>query len=165
MKKLFIDYEICNRCSECVVKCSYIFHPVNNGITALREEIAFLFACRRCDDYPCVNACPNNALKRENGIIRRSNFLCISCKSCALACPFGTIPIDILQYLTERCDICMGNRLNEQDRFVCVKSCPYGALKIVEEEQLNELKHLHKIGEYIIVKVINWLEIYQLQEK
>jgi len=165
MKKLFIDYEICNKCPECVVKCSYIFHPGNNGITSLREQIAFLFACRRCDDYPCVNACPANALKRNNGIIERSNFLCISCKSCAIACPFGTIAVDLLLYLTTRCDICTGSRVKEKDRFICVNSCPYSALKIVDEENLKEDKHIHKIGESIIVKAVNWLDIYDVTKK
>lgn len=165
MKKLFVDYEICNKCPECVIRCSYVIHPANNGITDLREQIAFFFACRRCDDYPCVNACPKNALKRENGIIKRSNFLCISCKSCALACPFGTIPINILQYLTERCDVCLGSRLHEGDRFICIESCPYGALKLVDEEELNGVKNLHKIGEHIIVKAISWLEVYEIKGK
>ncbi len=163
MKKLFIDYEVCNKCPECVVRCSYIFHPQNNGIISLREEIAFALACRRCDDYPCVNACPNNALKRENGIIKRSNFMCISCKSCALACPFGIIDTDWLLYLGNRCDVCTENRIDENQRFVCVQSCPYSALKIIEGEP-EEKVHLYKIGEHIIVRVINWLDLYQIKK-
>mgnify|MGYP001046307368 CR=1 FL=1 len=33
-KKLFIDLDICNsdKCEECVVECSYFYHPVNNGM-------------------------------------------------------------------------------------------------------------------------------------
>ena len=58
MKKLFIDYDKLLVC-KCQLKCSYILHPENNGIINLKEQIAFLLACRKCEDYPCVNACPN----------------------------------------------------------------------------------------------------------
>ncbi|MCM8822754.1 MAG: 4Fe-4S binding protein [Candidatus Omnitrophica bacterium] len=164
MKKLFVDYDICSRCERCVIRCSYIFHPENNGITSLRELIAFFFVCRRCDDYPCVNACPNNALERKDSIIKRSNFLCISCKSCALACPFGTIELDWLDYLTSMCDVCAGARIDENERFICVKSCPYGALRIVDHDQVVEEKNVHRIGENIFVKTGDWLEIYELKK-
>lgn len=164
MKKLFIDFEICSKCKECKVKCSYLFHPENNGILSLREIIAFAIACRRCDDYPCVNACPNNALKRENGIIRRSNFMCISCKSCALACPFGIINIDWLFYLAHRCDVCTGSRIREEERFICVQSCPYNALKVIDEQEIKEEKNIHRIGENIIVRAISWIELYELKK-
>jgi len=164
MKKLFIDYDICSRCDRCVVKCSYIFHPENNGITSLREIIAFMLVCRRCDDYPCVNACPNNALKREQGTIKRSGFLCISCKSCMLACPFGTIESDWLLFLRDRCDVCAGARIDQDKRFLCVKSCPYGALKVIDADQFSEEKDFYKIGESIIVKTVSWLELYQLKK-
>lgn len=164
MKKLFIDYDICSRCEKCVVECSYIFHPGNNGITSLRELIGFLFVCRRCDDYPCVNACPNNALKREDGVIKRSNFLCTSCKSCAFACPFGTVESDWLEYLTSMCDVCTGTRINENNKFICVKSCPYGALMVVEDIEITQKKDIHKFGENIIIKVVSWLELYELKK-
>ena len=163
MKKLFIDYEVCNKCPECVVKCSYIMHPENNGITSLREEIAFLFACRRCEDYPCVNACPNGALKREDNILKRANFLCISCKSCSIACPFGTILPEVIPYLTSRCDVCVG-RLKEGENPECVESCPYGAIRFVEEDQIKEEENIHKIGENIVVKVFSWLELYRIKK-
>ncbi|MCM8759791.1 MAG: 4Fe-4S binding protein [Candidatus Omnitrophica bacterium] len=164
MKKLFIDYDICSKCEKCLVRCSYIFHPDNNGIISLRELVGFLFVCRRCDDYPCVNACPNNALERKDGVIKRSNFLCISCKSCAMACPFGTIEFEWLEYLTSICDVCTGARIAEKERFSCINSCPYGALKIIEQDDIKEDVFIHKINENIVVKAFSWTQFYELKK-
>jgi len=164
MKKLLVDYEVCNRCPECVIRCSYYFHPGNNGITSLREEIAFLLVCRRCENYPCVQACPNKALKREEKIVKRSLTLCVSCKSCVLACPFGTVLPELVPYLASRCDLCLGSRSNDQERFLCVRSCPYGALQLVEEEEIKDRKNIHKIGEHLVVKAVDWLQLYGVEK-
>lgn len=163
MKKLFIDYDKCLSCDKCTVKCSYIMHPENNGIISLREEIAFLFACRRCEDYPCVNSCPNGALKREENIVKRSNVLCVSCKSCSIACPFGTILTDIIPYLVSRCDLCNG-RIKENEIPECVGSCKLDALKFVEEGEIEEKENIYKIEDRIIVKVFNFLETYGIKK-
>ena len=162
MKKLFIDYDKCLKCSECTVKCSYIMHPENNGITSLREEIAFLFACRRCEANPCINVCPNEALKKEDGVVKRANFLCISCKSCSLACPFGTILPEIIPYLTSRCDRCL-ERLKENEIPECVKSCKYDAIKFVEKDEIKEEENIYEFDN-IIVKVFNWLALYGIKK-
>lgn len=161
MKKLFIDYDRLLTC-KCELKCSYKFHPENYGISDLKEQIAFLLACRKCEDYPCVNACPNEALKRENETIKRSNFLCISCKSCSIACPFGTILPDIVPYLSSRCDFCIG-RLKENQSPVCVESCSCGAIKFVDENEIDD-KDTYKIGNNLIVKVCNWLSLYGIEK-
>ncbi|RKY31633.1 MAG: 4Fe-4S ferredoxin [Candidatus Omnitrophota bacterium] len=159
MKKLFIDYEICNRCSECVAKCSYIMHPENNGITSLRELISFMLVCRKCEENPCIKVCPNDALKRVEGINKRATFLCISCKSCSIACPFGTIIPEVIPFFVSKCDFCIG-RLKEGENPLCVETCPHGAVKFVDEEEIKEEEDIHKIGDNLIVKAFNWLETY-----
>jgi len=147
-----------------VVRCSYDFHPANNGIFSLREEIALTLTCRRCENNPCVQACPNQALQRLEGRIRRSLVMCVSCKSCSLACPFGTILPDLVPYLASRCDLCQGPRLEEKRRFVCVESCPYGALRLVEEKTLEGMKNLYPVNETLVVKAINWLDLYGVKK-
>lgn len=134
--RLFIDLEKCEKCPECVVKCSYFYHPQNKGITSLRELASFSLVCRQCEEAPCVNSCYHNALKKdENGILRKSNFLCTSCKSCSIACPFGTIFTDFLNFLDSKCDFCI-----ERENPPCIESCPYKAieLKEIKEEDIKE---------------------------
>ncbi|MCM8818671.1 MAG: 4Fe-4S binding protein [Candidatus Omnitrophica bacterium] len=163
MKKLFIDYDKCLSCKKCNVKCSYFLHPENNGITYLREEIAFLFACRRCEDHPCINVCPTSALIREKGINIRSRFLCISCKSCMLACPFGTILPDIIPYIIGKCDLCLG-RLKANEIPVCVKTAECDAIKFIEEEEIEKEENIYKIGDSLIVKVYSYINSYGIKK-
>ncbi|MDD3726018.1 MAG: hypothetical protein PHI44_02315 [Candidatus Ratteibacteria bacterium] len=163
MKKLFIDYDRFLYVKDDTIKCSYNMHPENKGVSALREEIAFLLACRRCEDYPCVNSCPTGALKREEGRVKRSNIICISCKSCSLACPFGTILPELIPYLVGRCDACIG-RLREDEEPLCVKSCTNGAMRYIEESELTDKTNIYTIGDRIIVYVFNWLETYGIKK-
>ncbi|MCX8081968.1 MAG: hypothetical protein N3D17_00995 [bacterium] len=163
MKKLFIDYDKFLTLQDEGIRCSYKMHPENRGISALREEIAFLFACRRCEDYPCVNSCPTGALKREEGRVKRSNIICVSCKTCSLACPFGTILQELIPYLVSRCDVCIG-RLKEGEEPLCVKTCKSGAISYLDERDIKDKTNIYQIGEHIVVKVFNWLDTYGIKK-
>lgn len=164
MKKLYIDYDkFLESSAGADIKCSYHMHPENKGITGLREELAFMFACRRCEDYPCVNSCPNEALKREDGIIKRANFLCTSCKTCSLACPFGTILTELIPYLVSRCDTCLG-RLKDNEQPLCAKSCQNGAVQFVDEETIKDKTNVYTMGNNMLVKVLNWLALYGIKK-
>jgi len=162
MKRLFIDLDLCARCDEeCHLKCSYPYHPDNNGMLSLREWLAFQLICRRCEGAPCTEACRYDALERlEDGLIKRHNFMCVSCKSCAVACPFGTIFFEILPFLTFTCDLCQG-RLKEGEEPVCVRACPRGALKYGDFEP-NEAQNQHLIGD-VVVQMTPWKK--ELKEK
>ena len=154
MKRLYIDFEICQKnCTRCQIKCSYPYHPENNGITRLRELVSYYLVCRKCEEAFCINACPNNALQKdEKGFLIRSNFLCVGCKSCVLACPFGTIPSDLPYYLSG-CDFCIG-RTNEKEP-LCVETCPFGAIFYKEIEEEKE-KNIFLVNENLVVRVIPW---------
>lgn len=164
MKKLYIDYDkFLELSAGAEVKCSYSMHPGNSGITGLREQLAFMFACRRCEDYPCVNSCPTGALKRDGGLVKRSNIICISCKTCSLACPFGTILPELIPYLVSRCDTCLG-RLKEGGQPLCAETCGNGAIRYVEEDSFKDEKNIYTMGENIVVKVLNWLDTYGIKK-
>lgn len=154
MKKLFIDLEICNKCKECKVDCSYFYHPQNNGITTLRELAAFATVCRQCEEAPCIKACPQDALeKQEDGTLKRYNMRCIGCKSCVLACPFGTIYPEVIPHLASQCDYCL-NRLNGKIP-ECVNTCPFGAVKYADiEEDVKE--NIFAVGKNLVVHSIPW---------
>jgi hydrogenase-4 component A len=47
--------------------------------------------CRHCEEPACAAVCPVNAIICVGDSIQLNESLCIGCKMCALACPFGAI--------------------------------------------------------------------------
>jgi len=83
--------------------------------------------CRLCRRAPCVDACPNEALYKDEatGAVLLHADDCIGCAACADACPFGTATLHPETGLPLICDLCGGDP-------ACVKRCATGA--IVYEE-------------------------------
>ena len=154
-KKLFIDLEICRECKDCKVDCSYFYHPGNDGVKYLREISEFAVTCRHCDEAPCANACPADALEKlDDNIVKRYNLRCVACNSCSYACPFGTILPELITYFVSRCDFCM-QRLKENEEPVCVVSCSENAVKYGDFKPDKE-KHWFEVSENLIVHSIPW---------
>jgi molybdopterin-containing oxidoreductase family iron-sulfur binding subunit len=99
-------------------------------------------ACQHCDNPPCVAACPVEATwKGEDGIVTQDNELCIGCKLCLDACPYGArsfndnepayqaehafgdadAPAHIFQRV-EKCTFC-ANRLARGAEPACMELC------------------------------------------
>jgi len=154
-KRLFIDLDICDeKCKECVVECSYFYHPWNNGITELREKATYMLICRKCESPTCVPSCPEEALKKgEDGILIRSSMKCIKCHTCVLACPFGTLHEDTVPFLRSSCDLCVGRADGKVP--ICVETCPYGALKYEEMEEDPE-EGIYLIRENVLAHATAW---------
>ena len=158
-KRLFVDLDVCSagECKECVIKCSYFYHPQNLGIISVVELAAYYLVCRRCEEAHCVNACPVEALERQedkDNLLVRHNMRCISCKSCAHACPYGAIYPELVPLLVHNCDFCLDRR-GQKDEPLCIKTCPYGALSLKEAgRKLDENTFL--VGDNLIIHSTHW---------
>jgi formate dehydrogenase iron-sulfur subunit len=116
--------------------------------------------CMHCDEPACVSACPVTALKKsEEGPVVYHPEICIGCRYCMWACPFGAISAqwDKLAPEISKCTLCVDRlhsvaplELNgkpltpfDQKRYLdavampaCVKSCPADALDFGDREEM-----------------------------
>jgi Fe-S-cluster-containing hydrogenase component 2 len=122
----------------------------NNGLKTIRELATFRFTCRKCEDAPCIAACPAEALEKDNdGIISRYTNLCVSCKSCVTICPFGTMMTDFFkQHRNKDLFYDLTDR-QELDKFI--KACPAGTVTLVESDE-KPSEHIYKLNDNILIK-------------
>jgi Fe-S-cluster-containing hydrogenase component 2 len=53
--------------------------------------------------------------------------LCVGCKVCTVACPFGTVNYMAKTGKVQKCDLCAGDP-------ACAKACPTGAITYVDAD-------------------------------
>lgn len=160
MKKLFIDIPVLMEAapSSNKIECEYLFHRKNNGTFNLLEVAEFAVYCRQCKEAFCVSACPKEALEQqENNTIKRYNMRCVGCKSCVLACPFGTIFPEVINYITSKCDYCLNQLFENSDyKPACVKTAPANTFQIKDFEKEEPEKNIFFVSEHLAIKSNNW---------
>ncbi len=155
-RRLVIDLDKCDQCDRCGVTCDYFYRPHadDNGIIGLRERATFELICRRCEEPSCVDACVFDALERQpDGVLKRHNLRCVSCKLCVQACPFGTIYPDMVPFYATPCDQCVGGEDAEPP---CVRSCGRGALAYREVDSEEPL--LHILDKHLAARSDKWVK-------
>ncbi|NDL64571.1 4Fe-4S dicluster domain-containing protein [Acerihabitans arboris] len=151
---IIADSSQCIGCRTCEIACAAA-HSGPSGLNPQNfaprlkvvktERITTPVLCRQCENAPCANACPTGAIHYLDNCVQVRQSLCIGCKTCALACPYGMITVGAVPVAATatrpvarrasalKCDLC-----GERDRGpACVEACPTGALKVVRMNQLE----------------------------
>ncbi len=98
---MVIDLKRCYGCYSCSVACKAANHTPK-GIdfarciqaetgtypSVLRQMLPTL--CMQCSEPECLTVCPTGATKQnEHGVVTVDPDLCMGCKYCMMACPYG----------------------------------------------------------------------------
>jgi len=144
MKKvsLIVFQRDCMGCHACEIACKQE-HGLGVGPRLIKviEKSPFYLPiyCHHCTKPPCRDACPVEAIFREEqGIVLIEDELCIGCKACVEACSFGAMQFDDDREVAVKCDLCY-ERLKNDEWPACSKACPtrcilWGDMRKVSEE-------------------------------
>lgn len=157
---LVIDLDTCVGCHACAVNCKEWntggyhapltdeapygtdpsgvwlnrIHTFEAGEGEGSRLVHFPKSCLHCEDAPCVTVCPTGASykRTEDGIVLVDEDLCIGCKLCSWACPYGAREYDRDAGVMKKCTLCIdriyNENLDEVDRVpACVATCPASA--------------------------------------
>lgn len=158
---IMADSGKCIGCHTCEVACVIAHHEDNlKGISqesfsprihvVKNYRISTVVVCRQCEDAPCATVCPNEAISRKEAFIFVDQQKCIGCKTCVVACPYGTMDVvthplaqksgilnDVprLQVEAYKCDLCY----TKTNGPACVDACPTDALVVMDQKYMKEI--------------------------
>ena len=134
LKSLHIDPDKCTNCLQCEMACSYdnegAFNPAKSRIKVFtfHDEGRFVpYTCTQCAEAWCMQACPVDAISLDHATGAKivSESLCVGCKVCTIACPFGTVNYNADSGKVIKCDLCGGEP-------ECAKACPTEAITYID---------------------------------
>ncbi|MCL5124627.1 MAG: 4Fe-4S dicluster domain-containing protein [Deltaproteobacteria bacterium] len=166
-KAIYLDMDLCSGCGACAVACMdqhdidpekgqpglKRIYQIERGEFPNAQIHHVAASCMHCQDSPCLVACPTGAISRDNqtGAIMVNRELCIGCRSCAQACPFG-VPRYDNDGKMHKCDLCK-ERVEAGLEPACVRVCPVEALKFDYPNKVQgerEFKLVEKIVNAVI---------------
>jgi len=132
---MVIDTRRCIGCHACSVACKTEFEVPLGETRSWVEYVekgefpnvrrSFLpRLCNQCEKPQCVSVCPTGATykREEDGIVVVDSNLCIGCKYCLQACPYGMRFINPKTGTAEKCDFCL-HRVENGLVPACVNTC------------------------------------------
>ncbi|EAW6017940.1 dimethylsulfoxide reductase subunit B [Salmonella enterica] len=155
----FIDSSRCTGCKTCKLACKdykdltpdVSFRRIyeyaggdwqeDNGVWHQNVFAYYLsISCNHCEDPACTKVCPSGAMhKRDDGFVVVNEEVCIGCRYCHMACPYGAPQYNAAKGHMTKCDGCY-DRVAKGKKPICVESCP---LRALDFGPIDELRKKH----------------------
>lgn len=131
---MVIDTRRCTGCHACSVACKAEFEVplgetrswveyIEKGTYPAVSRNFLPRLCNQCEEPGCVDVCPTGATyQRADGIVAIDAEICIGCKYCMQACPYGMRFIDPVSGTASKCDFCV-HRVEQGLVPACVNTC------------------------------------------
>ena len=136
-KALVMEVDACTGCHQCEMMCSYgkvgAFNPAKSVMDITIFDggaVNVPSTCTQCEEAWCMVVCPVEAitLNPVTGAKEVSAEVCVGCKVCTIACPFGTVFTTPETDTAVKCNLCGGEP-------ACATTCPTNAILYEEDEQ------------------------------
>lgn len=156
---IITDPSSCIGCRTCEVACTLAHQDPGEFVVkqesfmprlavVVNNKTTTTVQCRHCEDAPCVNVCPTNALIYHNRSVQFLEDNCIGCKTCVIACPYGAMTMSVnrnkiivtnglhvksMQATALKCDLCP----TRNNGPACIEACPTKAIHLVTENSMT----------------------------
>ena len=96
-------------------------------------------SCNHCAEPACLPTCPTGAIfkRKADGIVDIDSTLCIGCRRCEAACPYGAPQFDPADNIVKKCNLCV-DEIEAGRKPYCVMACMMRVLDVGPIEQLRE---------------------------
>lgn len=96
-------------------------------------------SCNHCAEPACLPTCPTGAIfkRKKDGIVDIDSTLCIGCRRCEAACPYGAPQFDPEYNIVKKCNMCV-DEIEAGRKPYCVMGCMMRVLDIGPIDELRE---------------------------